>query len=144
MKPSNPLVKRMVQGIYSFILFWLSAGITMVFMSLLMVLKDFLKGYNIETNDLEIFIVFGVFIVLILYSLWLSKEAAIEFSENNRYFLEALYSSFKASFVFLSLIPIIGSFFSKHNQLTVSSSDSGNLIRSLDTRTRFDDLKDNK
>ena len=129
-KPANPIVMYMVRGVYFPLFFFpLMAGSVAI--------SSLLAFVPISKEWLEIFVVVFqvVSILLLLYSLWLAREASIAFSEDNCFFLEAYWVALKRSLMYLQFLPIVGHFFMGGK---TQEKGEGESVKTVNNQTRFD------
>ncbi len=93
----SPITKYVVGFVYFGIFCIISIAIVIGLVSIFAIVSSFLN-----INITNIYGIIGnisaiIVLVLIFYSSWLAKESATAFSDNNCFFIEAVFISFKSS-----------------------------------------------
>ncbi len=111
----NPMLKLLTKFISGLVYFFIFMGISFAIAFCAMVIITLFSHAVFDIIQYREKIAMAIFIILLIYSAWLSRDAAINLSENNCLFLEAIKISISNSRMHLSLLPFIGSIFDKKN-----------------------------
>lgn len=109
----NPTGRLLTKYISWFVYFFIFMGLSFAISFCAMVIITLLSYSVFDILQYREKIATVIFVILLIYSGWLSRDAAINLSENNCLFLEAIKISISKSRMHLSFLPFIESIFYK-------------------------------